>query len=483
MHRSRACLTSFVALTLALQVFLPSSRAHAQAGQETPEPALDTGPLEIAAAPELGFHFNFFLFVPPDVSTVEPVRLLVEPNNSGTTTDDYLEEVRWAWQIAAPGGGAHWLASRLRVPLLVPAFPRRASTPHIYTHALDRDTMLVGDGDLVRLDLQLLAMIDHARVLLESRSVTIERQVFLHGFSGAGSFVNRFATLHPEMVRAVVAGGTCAQPIVPLPEIDGVPLPYPLGVADIERLTGRPFNSDAYREIAQLIYMGAHDRNDNFPYEDAWSDWERAILKEALGREMMPARWARASSVVGERLPRAQFVTYESTGHEVREEMWDDIAEFFRRNTAPGFAPIEPHRYPATEYIELRNATISGAYWAGDPRIAGWHAPEHGGDFMLEVENWMSREKLREHLREAGFRFVLRADGHPPVAITPEHWIASMTSGSTNRGAHLVQLDESTRNSIVPGVEYRIEPVPTDRLKVWTVKDHVVLVRPGGTNP
>lgn len=76
--------------------------------------------------------------------------------------------------------------------MLVPVFPRPTSNWQIYTHALDRDSLITTVSGLERIDLQLLAMIDDARQRLKERDVLIGNEVFLNGFSASGSFVNRF---------------------------------------------------------------------------------------------------------------------------------------------------------------------------------------------------------------------------------------------------------------------------------------------------
>jgi pimeloyl-ACP methyl ester carboxylesterase len=94
----------------------------------------------------------------------------------------------------------------LRQPLLIPVFDRPESIPTIYTHALDSDTMALTSGPLARVDLQLLAMVDHAGSILSSAGISTEDDILLFGFSVSGTFANRFAALHPRRVHAVASG-------------------------------------------------------------------------------------------------------------------------------------------------------------------------------------------------------------------------------------------------------------------------------------
>ena len=133
----------------------------------------------------------------------------MEPNNTGTTDDDPAVHARSAERLAKDSY-ATTIADRLAAPLLVPTFPRPASTWRAYTHALDDDTLRIDEGVLERVDLQLLAMIDDAIALLRRHELAVEDDVFMHGFSASGTFTNRFAVLHPARVRAVASGGVNA---------------------------------------------------------------------------------------------------------------------------------------------------------------------------------------------------------------------------------------------------------------------------------
>src|ERR1051326_5525284 len=88
--------------------------------------------IEVPAAESAGFNFPYYLYVPKDVSRTEPVRLLVEPNNTGQTSDD-LEVHRTSAMRLASAGEAHRIGDRLNTPVLVPVFPRPRSQPKIYT--------------------------------------------------------------------------------------------------------------------------------------------------------------------------------------------------------------------------------------------------------------------------------------------------------------------------------------------------------------
>lgn len=301
-------------------------------------PTLDLdggGVVGVGAAPELGFHHAYYLLWPPGLATADAPtarQLLVVPSNTGAADDDLAVHDASVRQALRSHGAA--LAASLPAPLLMPVFPRPLARWRIYTHALDRDAMtLPTDDPLARLDLQLIAMIDHARQLLAASGVEVADDVLLFGFSASGTFVNRFAALHPERVRAVAAGGINALPILPLTELEGHALPYPIGIADLEALTGRPFAAAAWREIPQLVFMGAEDVNDTLPYGDAWDDNERELIGAVLGERMMPQRWERVQMLLSD-VPGLALRTYAGRGHEVTDAMIDDVQAHFRAAAA-----------------------------------------------------------------------------------------------------------------------------------------------------
>ncbi len=90
------------------------------------------------------------------------------------------------------------MAEKLKYPLLVPVFPRSHTDWKTYTHALDRDVICKRNSPLERIDLQLLAMIKDAKTKLASSGYPTKDKFLMTGFSASGTFVNRFALIHPD---------------------------------------------------------------------------------------------------------------------------------------------------------------------------------------------------------------------------------------------------------------------------------------------
>jgi hypothetical protein len=285
--------------------------------------------IEVEASVANGFRFPYLLVLPMDARRPSPPFLLVEPNNTGVATDDFERHRHAALETATKSSVGNSVAKFLNVPLLVPIFPRPATHSLMYTHALDRDTLLIDDGPLQRLDLQLINMIDDARAKLAARDLQVRSQVLLNGFSASGSFANRFTILHPSRVRAVACGGINGVLTVPLASSGETVLPYPLGVSDLIELTGEAFALEEWRQVPQLVYMGADDTNDSVAFDDGYSTTERAIVHAVLGAKMQPERWESVQGLYRASHADVRFRTYVGIGHGTNGAMNRDVGEFF----------------------------------------------------------------------------------------------------------------------------------------------------------
>ncbi|GAA0678143.1 PKD domain-containing protein [Natronoarchaeum mannanilyticum] len=286
----------------------------------------------VDAEPDAGFNYPYFLYAPTVVEGESGGPVLVEPNNTGSATDDFEKHEEDA-RLVASRGLSRDISDRLGVPMLVPVFPRPRSDPvdgDHYVHQLDRDTMLLDDGPLERVDLQLLRMVDHARERLAEESFPVGEDIILNGFSASGNFVDRFTLLHPDRVLSVTAGGLNGMAMLPLEEAKGRTLNFHVGVADVEELTGEPFDPEALDEVNQFLYMGSEDANDTIPYTDAWtSDELRETALSVYGEEMIEDRFPYCQTAYERAGIDAQFRVYDGAGHTPRPAL-EDIVAFHR---------------------------------------------------------------------------------------------------------------------------------------------------------
>jgi dienelactone hydrolase len=301
---------------------------------------------EHPAEPARGFAWPYLLVLPkaaaPDAPPTAggppapearpPARaatVLVMPTNTGFATED-LDLLRASTTCAV----AHQLAlaDHLGTPVLAPLFPRPVAPPpagDLYLHALARASLEARDARLARVDLQLIAMLDHAAEQLAAQGRPVQPRVLIFGFSASGSFANRFAVLHPDRVLAAAVGSPGGWPVAPVPSAAGEALPYPVGIADVDALTGAPVDLAALRRVRFLFLLGDADANDAVPYRDSFSVADEALIMRRFGKTPV-GRWDAARRLYESAGLQAQYRLYRGVGHQLSPDMKADVEALFR---------------------------------------------------------------------------------------------------------------------------------------------------------
>jgi hypothetical protein len=229
--------------------------------------------------------------------------------------------------------------------------------------------------------------------------------------------------------------------------------------------------------------MGALDRNDTTMSRDCFSAEHVDLIWSLIGKPM-DKRWETSKSVYRELGASAQLVTYNGVSHEIRREMLDDVVKFFKANAGDSFVKIEPHQYPHVTYRQIKHAHIDGLYWDGDERM-----PERKRklpdrvNFVIGIAEWIDGQdyrQLSEFRENAGFQFVLKADGCKNIAITDKNCCGTMCSvSSTERfKVFMVRLTPEQMQEMVPGKRYTIVPHNKSTEYTWQVEESVTLTRP-----
>ncbi len=275
-----------------------------------------------------GFYHDYILFIPKETPFNEKTYLLVEPNNTGRPTDSIEVHKQYAIDLASVSSVGNNISTMLKIPLLVPIFPRPAQQKLMYTHALDRDVILEQSPELKRLDLQLLAMISDAKMILRKMNIQVNSKVFMNGFSASATFTNRFSFIHPHVIKALAIGGFNGELMLPQNKINGTKLNYPLGLNDFSDLFGKRFDIDSYKQIPQFIYMGKLDENDAVQFDDAYSENERQIINHNIGGKVQE-RYVICQKLYQEKHIFPLFKTYENVGHWTTSDVNFEVIKFF----------------------------------------------------------------------------------------------------------------------------------------------------------
>lgn len=127
----------------------------------------------------------------------------------------------------------------------------------------------------------------------------------------------------PERILAAVTGSPGVWPIAPVAEWQGHSLRYPLGVYDLEELTGHPFNLEAYRSVRQFMFIGDQDENDAVDVEN------QAYLSSLFGVTPVE-RWPYAEEIYSTAGADVRFLLESGVGHSISSETWQEHINFFR---------------------------------------------------------------------------------------------------------------------------------------------------------
>jgi hypothetical protein len=287
--------------------------------------------IRINANPKAGFNFDYYLYLPKGIKTDTLLHLVVETNNAGMS--DSIEYHDRRARAAARNGVGSYVSRKMKLPFLVPVFPRPQTNWQYYTHALDRDALLCKDFGITRLDLQLISMVEDAKKQLSKLNYQVKEKFIMTGFSASGTFTNRFAFLHPDKLKAAAAGGVNGIVILPVNKLNGQKLNYPLGAADFQKCSGNTFNAEAFKALPQLYYMGELDQNDAVAFDDAYSKQERKIVYRLMGQKLIPDRWTFVSSVYKSNNVKAEFRTYPGIGHGTDKKINNELVDFFTEHT------------------------------------------------------------------------------------------------------------------------------------------------------
>lgn len=289
----------------------------------------------VEAAPKQGFHHPYLLVLPETLSCGGP---LIVALPTPPTSDDPADFLTAADRIAR---NATPVIGKLGVPLIVPALPRPPrpapdgkSIINLYSPALSRAALLEREEGLARADLQVLAMVDHARANLQAQhSLSLDRRSILVGFSAAGHFATRMAILHPQRVAAVWAGGTGGHPILPIAEFEGKRLTYPVGIADLESVAGKSFDAASFSRIPIRIVQGGADKNSSLPAgnepSDSYSPQQAQLVLDLLGHTASK-RLAVVERVYRSVSSQTVVRVYPGVEHRLTPEMVQDMAEFMK---------------------------------------------------------------------------------------------------------------------------------------------------------
>jgi pimeloyl-ACP methyl ester carboxylesterase len=172
-------------------------------------------------------------------------------------------------------------------------------------------------------------MIQDFRDTLAASGIATHPKIIMEGFSASGMFVNRFCILHPERVLAATAGAPGGFPMLPVEEYKGERLRYPVGIADLDTVAGRPFEAEAFSKVRLMIYMGEEDKNDSVPYADSFEPGDSKLIISLFGDNVLE-RFRKVEEIYEEAgFKNVEFKVYPGVGHRIMPGMWEEFVGFY----------------------------------------------------------------------------------------------------------------------------------------------------------
>lgn len=311
----------------------PGQKHESATTKEKPRVSAEVlpGVYRVEANPSKGFKFHYYLLVPQtDVHEILPVLMVTTPaTGAAPQSSDLSYHDKFIFR-SITSGWESTIAKGIAAPQLRPIFPRDGNEWWYYTHALNRQTMQVKNRSFSRLDLQLIAMIRDAQDFLRDMGIETQTQVLMNGYSASGAFAQRFTLMHPEIVKAAAYGGI-AVPTLPLANHKGAVLRYPVGIADLPKITGHEFNMERYSLVPQFYYEGSEDTNDPTLYQDSFEEQDSKLIHSLFGSNRSERMVASQELLNSLSLPITTAV-YPNTGHQVTPAIMQDVMAFFRKH-------------------------------------------------------------------------------------------------------------------------------------------------------
>ncbi len=208
--------------------------------------------------PELGFNIPFVIYFPKEKTSNIVGANFMTPSS---TDKKNLSEIFSDLKEKTSPGRLFFENNIITIVPLIPRFPKYNMT--YFTSAVyNNKTKLVEQlsreeqEKMKNIDIQLVKLFEYALKIVRNKGYEVEDKVILNGYSASSKFITSFACLHPDVCKAIIAGGTTGLMIRPIKEINGIKLNFPLGINDVET------DLEGYAKIPKFFFIGRDDNND-----------------------------------------------------------------------------------------------------------------------------------------------------------------------------------------------------------------------------
>lgn len=261
---------------------------------------------KVPASTEDGFSFEYLLFIPSGIK--DHTKLVFEGMNYVLDNKfDLNDDVDILYdEFKSFRDNIHYVNSKTNYPIVYPLIPR------YYINVFSSKIFDV-KNEYERIDKQIVNMIKDAKRRLYDNDIVIDDKLILYGFSSSGIFVNRFALLHPDIVKLVIAGGVSGTLILPFKKYKNNSLMYPVGIGNIDEISD--YKVEMFLKIKQFYFQDINDKvdyyasKDGIPIYNDISNGELKMLYEVLGRKI-ETRWKNIRMIYRKVCKNIIFRTY-----------------------------------------------------------------------------------------------------------------------------------------------------------------------------
>jgi hypothetical protein len=134
----------------------------------------------------------------------------------------------------------------------------------------------------------------------------------------------------PSRIAATAVGGAGAY-LYPVETWNRIPLTYPVGISDINRISGSTYSLAAFKQIPHFIFVGEKDlryENDPVNFDDNYDRRQAYIINTYFGKNPVErsVKFADYLKSIG---MQATLKIYPGVGHDYTHEMIRDTFNFF----------------------------------------------------------------------------------------------------------------------------------------------------------
>ena len=160
---------------------------------------------------------------------------------------------------------------------------------------------------------------------LTAAGYTVSDKMLVAGFSAGGMWANRYTLLHPERVKAAAMGQAGGWLAMPITEFNGTALNWPMGVNDLNSLTGTAYTKqEVLKEVPQYVFIGDQDTASTY-YSILYPNLEEIKIWGMTDSN----RLENQSNYLIDAGYNVNFKLYPGIAHSYTAEMLNDVKAFF----------------------------------------------------------------------------------------------------------------------------------------------------------